>query len=62
MTSAASLVQTRFAALVPCVDESANGLDELLLVFTVATEGACELGDVTSCNVWTASATIPLGT
>jgi hypothetical protein len=29
-------------------------------VFTVATEGTCELGDITSCNVWTASATIPL--
>ena len=29
-------------------------------VFTVATEGTCELGDNTSCNVWTASATIPL--
>jgi hypothetical protein len=30
-------------------------------VFTVAAEGDCELGDVTSCNVWMASATIPLG-
>ena len=29
-------------------------------VFTVGTEGTCELGDITSCNVWTASATIPL--
>jgi hypothetical protein len=29
-------------------------------VFGVATEGACELGDITSCNVWMASATIPL--
>jgi len=31
-------------------------------VFIVGTEGTCELGDVTSCNVRTASATIPLGT
>lgn len=30
-------------------------------VFTVASEGECELGDVTSCNVWIASATVPLG-
>jgi hypothetical protein len=30
-------------------------------VFPVATEGECELGDVSSCHVWTASATIPLG-
>jgi hypothetical protein len=29
-------------------------------VFTVATKGKCELGDITSCNVWTASATIPV--
>jgi len=29
-------------------------------VFTVAAEGTCELGDITSCNVWIASATIPL--
>ncbi len=29
-------------------------------VFTVGTKGTCELGDVTSCNVWEASATIPL--
>lgn len=29
-------------------------------VFTLASEGVCELGDVASCNVWTASATIPL--
>jgi hypothetical protein len=29
-------------------------------VFSVASEGTCELGDVTSCSVWTASATIPL--
>jgi hypothetical protein len=29
-------------------------------VFTIGTEGTCELGDITSCNVWTASATIPL--
>ena len=29
-------------------------------VFIVGSEGECELGDVTSCNVWTASATIPL--
>lgn len=29
-------------------------------VFPVATEGTCELGDPTSCNVWTVSATIPL--
>jgi hypothetical protein len=29
-------------------------------VFIVGTEGTCELGDVTSCNVWTASATVPL--
>jgi hypothetical protein len=29
-------------------------------VFPVATEGACELGDPMSCNVWTVSATIPL--
>jgi hypothetical protein len=28
-------------------------------VFIVGAEGSCELGDVTSCNVWTASATIP---
>ena len=32
-----------------------------IAVFAVATEGTCELGDSTSCNVWTASATIPLG-
>jgi hypothetical protein len=31
-------------------------------VFPVATKGRCDLGEVTSCNVWTASATIPLGT
>jgi hypothetical protein len=30
-------------------------------VFTVATEGMCELGDITSCNTWEASATIPVG-
>jgi hypothetical protein len=30
-------------------------------VFIFGTKGTCELGDVTSCNVWTASATIPLG-
>jgi hypothetical protein len=30
-------------------------------VFTVGSEGKCQLGDVTSCNVWTASATIPIG-
>jgi hypothetical protein len=29
-------------------------------VFIVGSEGDCELGDVTSCNVWTASATISL--
>jgi hypothetical protein len=29
-------------------------------VFIVGSESECELGDVTSCNVWTASATIPL--
>jgi hypothetical protein len=29
-------------------------------VFAVAAKGACELGNVTSCNEWTASATIPL--
>ncbi|MGH2670653.1 MAG: hypothetical protein ACRDH5_16345, partial [bacterium] len=29
-------------------------------VFPVATKGKCELGDVTSCNVWSAAATIPL--
>ena len=29
-------------------------------VFTVATEGKCKLGDITSCNVWTASAMIPV--
>jgi hypothetical protein len=29
-------------------------------VFAAAAEGECVLGDVTSCNVWTASATIPL--
>ena len=28
-------------------------------VYSVATEGTCKLGDITSCNVWTASATIP---
>ena len=32
-----------------------------IAVFAIATEGTCELGDVTSCNVWTASTTIPLG-
>lgn len=31
-------------------------------VFPVATKGRCELGDVSSCNVWMASATIPLRT
>ena len=31
-------------------------------VFTAASEGECELGDITSCNVWTASATIPIPT
>jgi hypothetical protein len=30
-------------------------------VFIAATKGTCELGDIVSCNVWTASATIPLG-
>jgi hypothetical protein len=30
-------------------------------VFTVATEGTCEVGDITSCNTWEASATIPVG-
>jgi hypothetical protein len=30
-------------------------------VFPVATEGRCKLGDVDSCNVWIASATIPVG-
>jgi hypothetical protein len=30
-------------------------------VFAAAAEGTCEVGDVTSCNVWTASATIPVG-
>ena len=30
-------------------------------VFPVATEGDCELGDITSCNEWIASATIQLG-
>jgi hypothetical protein len=30
-------------------------------VFPVATKGECELGDLTSCHVWTASATIPVG-
>jgi hypothetical protein len=29
-------------------------------VFPVATEGRCKLGDLTSCNVWIASATIPI--
>jgi hypothetical protein len=29
-------------------------------VFAVGTEGTCELGDVTSCNVWTESATVPV--
>ena len=29
-------------------------------VFAVGTEGACELGDITSCNEWIASATIPV--
>jgi hypothetical protein len=29
--------------------------------FTDATEGDCKLGDITFCNVWIASATIPLG-
>jgi hypothetical protein len=31
-------------------------------VFTVAAERTCELGDITSCNTWEASATISLGT
>jgi hypothetical protein len=30
-------------------------------VFVVGTEGTCERKEVTSCNVWTASATIPMG-
>jgi hypothetical protein len=30
-------------------------------VFTVASEGTCKLGDITSCNTWEASATIPVG-
>jgi hypothetical protein len=30
-------------------------------VFPVATKGRCELGDVTSCHEWIASATIPIG-
>jgi len=29
-------------------------------VFPVAAEGRCKLGDLTSCNVWMASATIPI--
>jgi hypothetical protein len=29
-------------------------------VFAAAAEGTCELGDLTSCNVWTASATISI--
>jgi hypothetical protein len=29
-------------------------------VFAVGIEGTCELGDVTSCNVWTESATVPV--
>ena len=29
-------------------------------VFTVAAQGACKLGDITSCHTWIASATIPL--
>jgi hypothetical protein len=29
-------------------------------VFPVAAEGRCKLDDLTSCNVWTASATIPI--
>jgi hypothetical protein len=29
-------------------------------VFAVGTEATCELGDVTSCNVWTESATVPV--
>jgi hypothetical protein len=29
-------------------------------VFIVGSEAECELGDLTSCNVWTASATISL--
>jgi hypothetical protein len=29
-------------------------------VFPVATEGRCKLGDLTSCHVWIASATIPI--
>ena len=29
-------------------------------VFIVESEAECELGDLTSCNVWTASATISL--
>jgi hypothetical protein len=29
-------------------------------VFPVATEGGCKLGDLTSCHVWIASATIPI--
>jgi hypothetical protein len=29
-------------------------------VFAVARKSTCELGDITSCNVWTASATISI--
>lgn len=29
-------------------------------VFAMATDGACQLGDIPSCDVWTASARIPL--
>ncbi len=29
-------------------------------VFTVASEGKCKLGNISSCNVWEATATIPL--
>lgn len=32
----------------------------VVTVFPMATKGDCELGDVTSCNEWIASATIPL--
>jgi hypothetical protein len=35
--------------------------EKAISVFTVATKGACELGENTSCNTWEASATIPVG-
>jgi hypothetical protein len=33
---------------------------DAVAVFAAASEGTCDLGEVTSCDVWTASATIPV--